>query len=62
MSSEKSETLFKCKCCLREMIVEKFLFENVYKGQPLCVKCRIKEEKRNTTKAESVALIAEEAI
>ncbi|HDK7314618.1 TPA: hypothetical protein PTV97_003779 [Clostridium botulinum] len=62
MCNKKTENWFKCKKCLREMAVEKSLFNDVYKGQTLCVKCRIKEENRNITKAESMALLGEESI
>ncbi|AUN19998.1 hypothetical protein RSJ22_00440 (plasmid) [Clostridium botulinum] len=62
MCNKKRENWFKCKKCFREMAIEKSLFNDVYKGQTLCVKCRIKEENRNATKAEAMALLGEESI
>ncbi|MDU1323472.1 MAG: hypothetical protein E6931_18550 [Clostridium botulinum] len=62
MCNKKMENWFKCKKCFREIVAEKSVFDDAYKGQTLCVKCRIKKEKRNATKAEAMALIAEESI
>lgn len=62
MDNWKTETWFKCKECFREMIAEKSVFNDAYKGQTLCVKCRIKKEKRNATKAELIALASEEVL
>lgn len=62
MSEEKIKNWFQCKECFRVMVPKEDVFEEVYKGQTLCVKCRIRKEKRNATKAEAMALFAEEQI
>lgn len=62
MCIKEHENWFQCKECFREGIVERYLFERVYKGQQLCVKCRVKKGERNLTQLESAALVGEESI
>jgi len=62
MCNGKIENWFKCKECFRELIAEKSVFNDVYRGQTLCVKCRIKKEKRNETETEAMALFDENVI
>lgn len=50
---------FNCKKCFRQLCaVNEELFNKVYKGEFLCVKCRMKEGKK-LTYAEGIGILIE---